>query len=137
MRTKLSFILILFIALFYLSPWTPTWTQAQDRKADGKPPPNCKTYELRLVYITLLPVAIRFNAETGESWIFPDGLEMKWAKIKDSKRIPAGNYEVVLSAAKEGKEGDKYAAFRIDRVTGTTWLLDPKEREWKEIAEPG
>ena len=34
------------------------------------------------------------------------------------------------------KDGDKYAAFRIDRATGKTWTLGATGKEWEEIAEP-
>src|SRR5262245_5200140 len=88
MTTRLSRILMLVVALFCLLPSAPRWSQAQDHKPDVKARPAGRAYELRLAHLKAAAIAIRFNAETGESWLFaPDPLgSLAWAKIKDSNR---------------------------------------------------
>jgi hypothetical protein len=131
MTNRLSRILMPVVTLFFLLPLAPRWAQAQDvkPKAGGKP------YELRVVHVKANPVTVRFNTETGESWLYvPDALGgVAWTKIKEPNQPPAGNYDVVLSVSKDGAN---YAAFRIDRVSGKTWTLGATGKDWEEIAEP-
>jgi hypothetical protein len=127
MSTTFFHSLIVFVILLCLA-LLPTQSKADDPKTEVKPTSSNKPYELR---VGASKVAIRFHAETGEAWIFlpsPEG-KVVWTKIKDAKRLPTGNYDVVLG------EANGFYAFRIDRATGTTWILEA-EKEWTEIVEP-
>jgi hypothetical protein len=92
--------------------------------ADEKPAP-AKGYELRIVTSGDTYHGIRFKPATGESWRIING---RWEKLDEAAALPAGDYDITLIPAQA------LLAVRIDRATGTTWLLTGKK--WSAVKEP-
>jgi len=85
-----------------------------------------EVFDLRLIrYGPDKTTIVKFNKETGESWII--GID-KALKIKDSKKIPSSLYEVYLTEVPP----KQWQAFRIDKVSGKFWML--VKSEW--VATP-
>lgn len=66
---------------------------------------------------------IKYSTYTGEAWILSD----KWMQIPDDEKLPESKYVIkVVSMA-----GHRYAAIRIDTVTGRSWSAI--NNRWVEI----
>lgn len=74
--------------------------------------------------------AIRLNIKTGESWfgIIATGRQ-RWQKHEDPSPIQAGNYDIVVLVSDKG-----VLTARIDRITGSTWLI--RDKTWTKVDEP-
>jgi hypothetical protein len=68
--------------------------------------------------------AIKYNAETGESWSAYGG---KWYKIEDEPGIPKGRYIIKMTAL-----SNDWAAMRLEVKTGKSWQC--QKGMWVEIA---
>lgn len=74
-------------------------------------------FNLRLIrYGPDKTALVKFNKETGESWIV--GID-KDLKIKDSRQIPSSIYDVYLTEVPP----KQWQAFRLDKVSGKLWRL--------------
>ncbi len=94
--------------------------------AADPPAQKSKDYELRVIRVGDSYQAIRFKANTGESWFIDDE---KFVKIPETGDVPAGDFDIKLIT-----DDKDYIALRIDRTSGATWLL--RNRKWSKIAEP-
>ena len=120
MRRTIGFLALLIA--FGLSSAVPP---APAQKAQ-QPPANDR-YEFRQIRVGKQFEVIRFKVKTGESWRIAGD---KFEKLAETGPVPAGDYEVSLIAVE-----DDWMAFRIDRVSGTTWML--RQRQWIRLKEPG
>jgi hypothetical protein len=105
------------------------------QKAEPMPPAKGKQFELRLIRDGDTIRSIRFNVTTGESWMMVDDDPKyeKYEKVPETGAVSAGDYDVQLV-----HDGHIWLAFRIDRVTGTTWQLRPRfNLKWVKVKEPG
>jgi hypothetical protein len=140
MRNRIAWIvlfLLLCMAPVGLFLGAQLWPTAHARQASSKPQPDRKTYELRGTGGVDL---IRFKPRTGEAWIKGIWID-QWVKIKEPRRLPAGNYDIITNIITIAENHGGGAAYRIDQATGTTWQLDPgkditKKPKWVEIKEP-
>ena len=98
----------------------PRVAECVGRAADEKPAAPAKGYELRIVTHGDTYNGIRFKPTTGESWKILNG---RWEKLDEAAAPPAGDYDITLIPA------EVLLAVRIDRATGTTWLLTKGEVE--------
>jgi hypothetical protein len=92
--------------------------------ADEKPAAG-KGYELRVVAHGDAYNGIRFKPTTGESWKILNG---RFEKLEEVAAPPAGDYDVVIIPA------EILLAVRIDRSTGSCWLL--AKSKWNPVTEP-
>src|SRR5688500_12428324 len=91
---------------------------------DEKPAAG-KGYELRVVAHGDTVNGIRFKPTTGESRKILNG---RFEKLEEAAAPPAGDYDVVVIPA------EILLAVRIDRSTGSCWLLT--KSKWNPISEP-
>jgi hypothetical protein len=69
---------------------------------------------------------VRFHTKTGSTWhLAGDAFE----PLGEFGKVPAGDFDLTMIASKKD-----WMAFRIDRKTGTSWLL--QANVWHEITEP-
>lgn len=134
------FVLILVYSLFGRwrafadepKPGVPSGVPDQLAQASGQtvdaPPQKRGDYALRVVQVGKKRLgAVRFQTATGESWTIGDG--PKFIKMAESGPVPAGAYDILLSASE-----DDWMAFRIDRLTGATWQMH--QNKWIKISAP-
>jgi hypothetical protein len=112
-----------------------TWLVRAGKWNPVKEPPPLKQvgspkrgpgYALRYVRLGNQLHTVRFHTITGETWhIKGDTFE----PLGEFGPVPAGDYDVTLIAGSKNWMG-----FRLDRKTGTTWLL--KADSWHMVAGP-
>lgn len=91
------------------------------------PYPN--SYDVRLARFDEGVQVIKFMPRLGTSWIMEEGV---WRKIEEEKDdLFPGDYEIIMNATHDDDEID---VVRLERITGTTWMLG--EDGWVEIADP-
>jgi hypothetical protein len=129
MRNRLLCVVILCLSLVCLVAVASRWPEAQAQKPGREAAPARNAYELRAFTGELTSTAIRFKPETGEAWVAL-GLR-SWEKIGEPEKIPAGDYEVVLTLPTKDRG---CVVYRIDHAAGTTWIL--QEKQWVKIDEP-
>jgi hypothetical protein len=112
------------VAVILLAAWLVGAEWNDHARADEKPAPG-KGYELRIVAVGEIYHGIRFKPTTGESWMMLNG---RWEKLAEDAVPPAGDYEITIIPA------ESLLAVRLDRATGTTWLLAKKK--WIAVKEP-
>jgi hypothetical protein len=95
-------------------------------KTEPMPAAKGKQFELRLIRVGKTFQSIRFNVSTGETWTI---VEDKYEKVPETGPLPAGDYDVTLVT-----DDSDWMAFRIDRVSGTTWQL--RGNKWVKVKEP-
>ncbi len=78
-----------------------------------------KDYELRLFRAGRAFEGIRFRVSTGETWVMAGD---RYEKVAEADAVPAGDYDVSLLA-----DEDHSVVFRLDRFSGTTWLLKDRK----------
>jgi hypothetical protein len=131
MRNRLLCVVILCLTLVCLFAVASRWPEAQAQRPGREARVARNAYELRTFRGELTVTAIRFKPETGETWVDDLTTQGGWEKIEEPEKIPAGDYEVVLTPpTKDGK----CAVYRIDHAAGTTWVLG--EKKWAGIPEP-
>ena len=116
--------IVLFLGAVCACGMAPGPQRALAQKSEPKAEKRTD-FELRTIRVGKTFQGVRFKISTGESWVI-DGDD--YAKIPDAA-LPAGEYDVTLIT-----DDSNWMAFRIDRVTGTTWLL--RNNKWVKIKEP-
>ena len=96
------------------------------QKPAGAPAAKGKEYELRLVRVGNTFQSVRFKVRSGEAWTMNGD---RYTKIPETGPVPAGDYDVTLVT-----DDTNWMAFRIDRVSGTTWQL--RNNKWVPVKEP-
>jgi hypothetical protein len=84
---------------------------------------SASKYDLRSIYIGDTWETWRFDRNSGESWHEADN---KLIKVKDSKPVPHGDYDIQLIT-----NSKMYLAHRIDRKSGRVWRINGTE--WMEL----
>jgi hypothetical protein len=69
---------------------------------------------------------VRFHTRTGATWHLAGD---KFEPLGEFGKVPAGDFDLTLIASKKD-----WMAFRVDRKTGASWLL--QANIWAEITEP-
>jgi hypothetical protein len=105
--------------------WTAVKEPAPKRDAaPAKPPgPGCA---LRHIVLGDQLHVVRFHTKTGATWHL-DGDTFE--PLAEFDKVPAGDFDVTLITGKKDWMG-----FRIDRKTGTTWIL--QANLWQAVTEP-
>jgi hypothetical protein len=102
--------------------WVPIKEPAAKPGA-AKPGPG---YALRHVRKGPQLHVLRFHTTTGETWHINGGaFELQG----ETGAVPAGEFDITMIAGKEN-----WMAFRLDRKSGKTWLLEANK--WNLAAEP-
>ena len=112
-----------------------TWLfQARRWNRVGEPPAGAKPngpgargggYRLRHARVGDRLHVLRFHTRTGAAVVETDAYQ----DLAETGPVPPGDYDVTMIAGE-----DDWVAFRIDRSTGTTWLL--RARQWVKVDEP-
>ena len=84
---------------------------------------SASKFDLRSIYVGDTWETWRFDRNSGESWHEADN---KLVKIKDSKPVPTGDYDILLIT-----NGKMYLAHRLDRKSGRVWRINGSE--WMEL----
>ena len=95
-------------------------------KPGEKPAKRGPGYALRHTRLGDNLHVVRFHTKTGETWHL-EGRE--YEPLGEFARTPAGDYDVTLISGTKAWMG-----FRIERTSGTTWLL--RANTWHFVAEP-
>jgi hypothetical protein len=69
---------------------------------------------------------VRLNTKTGETSVVAN---QKWLKHEDATPIPEGDYDISILVT----DSDAMTV-RIDRATGSTWIL--RSKTWTKVEEP-
>lgn len=97
-------------------------------KAAGPVDAKGKTYQFRQARVGAMLHLLRFEAKSGSAWVLRgNGAFVPLTEGGDAP--PAGDYDVTMIATEKN-----WMAFRIDRVSGMSWLL--RANIWVKIKEP-
>jgi hypothetical protein len=90
----------------------------------GKPPgAGC---DVRYIVVGDQLHVVRFHTKLGATWHIAGD---KFEPFAEFGKVPPGEFDLILIASKKDWMG-----FRVDRKTGTTWVL--QANIWQEITEP-
>jgi hypothetical protein len=100
-----------------------------EKAADGAkgPAAKAKHYEFRKARVGANLHLIRLETKTGETWLLKGN--GAFAPMIETGPVPPGDYDVTTVATEKS-----WMAFRIDRASGTSWML--RADVWVKIKEP-
>ena len=105
--------------------WNPVKEPAPKPGAPPAKPPG-EGCALRHIIVGDQLHVVRFSSKTGATWhIKGDSFE----PLAEFGIVPAGEFDLTMIASKKD-----WMAFRIDRKTGRTWLL--QANIWQDVTEP-
>ncbi len=105
--------------------WNPVKEPAPAPGAPAAKPPGVGC-ALRHIVVGDQLHAVRFHTGTGATWhLKGDTFE----PLAEFGKVPAGDFDLTMIASKTD-----WIAFRLDRKSGTAWLL--QANIWQEITEP-
>jgi hypothetical protein len=131
MRNRKHLLYLFGATIVCLTLGTQLVPQARAQKAAVQPAPQRKSFMLR----TSAELAIRFKPATGETWLTIP-VAGRWLKLEESGKIPAGDYDVILTG------NNDWPLLRINHATGASWFLKIEKQgffanaKWTKIEEP-
>jgi hypothetical protein len=105
--------------------WTPIKEPLPAKPGAQAPRPG-PLYALRHVRLGNQLHVLRFHTKTGTAWHINGGTFQQQREIGP---VPAGQFDVKMIASQAN-----WMAFRVDRKSGKTWLL--QANQWDLAAEP-
>ncbi len=122
-RIQLALLVLVGVAAGWLAAQTttaPAWAEPAGNTSQAA---TANKYDLRSIYVGDTWETWRFDRNSGESWHEADN---KLVKIKDSKPVPPGDYDILLIT-----NGKMYLAHRVDRKSGKVWRINGAQ--WLEL----
>lgn len=102
------------------------WLPIKEPPAKGNAAKPAPGYSVRHTRVGDQLHIVRFHAATGAAWHLAGD---KYVTLGETGPVPAGDYDVTMVAGQKD-----WMAFRIDRTSGKTWLL--QANKWNAATEP-